>query len=121
MIAHEPALPSQAMSVQDTELGPAAAAERLRDGDWQAVDVRLAYERDEDGVIAGDVHIALTELSERAGEIDPARPVLLYCHTGSRSAMAVAALRGAGYDAHNLAGGIVAWTAAGLPVARPTA
>jgi rhodanese-related sulfurtransferase len=107
------------MSVQDTELDPATAAERLHDERWQAVDVRLAYERVEDGVIAGDVHIALTELSDRAAEIDPERPVLIYCHTGSRSAMAVAALRGAGYDAYNLAGGIVAWAAAGLPVARP--
>ena len=108
------------MSDEGTELDPAAAAERLRDGSWQTIDVRLAYERDEDGVIAGDVHIALTELSTRATEIDPERPVLIYCHTGSRSAMAVAALRGADYDAYNLAGGIVAWTAAGLPVARPT-
>jgi rhodanese-related sulfurtransferase len=103
-----------------TELTPAEAAERLHDERWQAVDVRLAYERVEDGVIAGDVHIALTELSDRAAEIDPERPVLLYCHSGSRSAMAVSALRGAGYDAYNLTGGIVAWTAAGLPVARPT-
>jgi rhodanese-related sulfurtransferase len=119
MIVDEPALLSSAMSAQDTELDPAAAAERLREPAWQAVDVRLAYERDDDGVLAGDVHIALTELSERAGEIDPERPVLVYCHTGSRSAMAVAALRGAGYEAYNLAGGIVAWTAAGLPVTRP--
>ena len=107
------------MSAQDTELDPATAAERLRGGGWQAVDVRLAYERDEDGAIADDVHIALTELSERAGEIDPEHPVLIYCHSGSRSAMAVAALRGAGYDAYNLSGGIVAWAAAGLPLARP--
>jgi rhodanese-related sulfurtransferase len=106
------------MSDIDATLSPAEAAERLRGG-WQVVDVRLAYERDEDGVIADDMHIALTELSARAGEIDPERPVLVYCHTGSRSAMAVAALRSAGFDAHNLAGGIVAWVAAGLPVARP--
>jgi len=106
------------MAAEDTELDPAGAAERVRDARWQTVDVRLAYERDEDGVLAGDTHIALTELSVRAGEIDPERPVLVYCHSGSRSAMAVAALRGAGYDAYNLAGGIVAWVAAGLPVER---
>jgi rhodanese-related sulfurtransferase len=99
----------------DAELTPAEAAAALDDG-WQVLDVRLAYERVDDGVLAGDVHIELTELGARAGEIDPARPVLVYCHTGSRSAMAVAALRGAGYDARNLAGGIAAWKQAGLPV-----
>ena len=62
-----------------------------------------------DGVIEGDVLIPLDELSVRAGEIDPARPALIYCRSGSRSAMAVAALRAAGYDAHNLAGGMLAW------------
>ncbi len=108
------------MTDDTTELEPAAADERLREDDgWQLLDVRLAYERVEDGVIAGDVHIELTDLSARAGELDPERPLLVYCHTGSRSAMAVAALRGAGYDAYNLAGGIVAWAGAGLPVARP--
>ncbi|MGB2711614.1 MAG: rhodanese-like domain-containing protein, partial [Conexibacter sp.] len=59
------------------------------------------------------------ELSARAEELDAARPLLVYCHSGSRSAMAAAALRGAGYDAHNLDGGIVAWKQAGLPVASP--
>jgi rhodanese-related sulfurtransferase len=102
-------------------LPPAEAAARLAADGWQLVDVRLAHERVEDGVIAPDVHIPLTELSTRAGEIDAERPVLVYCHTGSRSAMAVAALRGAGYDAHNLAGGIAAWAQAGLPVERPAA
>jgi len=101
-------------------LAPPDAAARLSDdAGWQVLDVRLAHERVEDGVLPRDVHIPLTELAARAGEIDPERPVLVYCHTGSRSAMAVAALRGAGYDAFNLAGGIEAWAQAGLPVERP--
>lgn len=103
----------------EAALAPADAAARLAQDGWQIVDVRLAYERVEDGVIAGDVHIELTELSARAGEIDPERPVLVYCHSGSRSAMAVAALRAAGYDAHNLDGGILAWAGAGLPLEPP--
>ena len=107
------------MSVEDSELTPAEAAARLREGDWQVVDVRLPEERVEDGVIADDVHIELTELAIRAGEIDRERPLLVYCRSGSRSAMAVAALRPAGYDAHNLAGGMLAWREAGLPVAQP--
>lgn len=105
------------MTVDASELSPAEAAARLReDADWQVVDVRLPDER-ADGVIAGDVHIELMELSARAGEIDPHRPTLVYCRSGARSAMAVAALRGVGYDAHNLAGGMLAWLEAGFPVA----
>lgn len=105
------------MSTDTSELTPAEAAARLRDEqDWQVVDVRTPEERP-DGVIEGDVLIPLAELSTRAGEIDPQRPALIYCRSGSRSAMAVAALRTAGYDAHNLAGGMLAWLDAGLPVA----
>ena len=103
------------MTVDASELTPAEAAARLREDDaWQVVDVRTPDERP-DGVIAGDVLIPLDELSVRAGEIDPSRPALIYCRSGSRSAMAVAALRSAGYDAHNLAGGMLAWREAGLP------
>jgi hydroxyacylglutathione hydrolase len=106
------------MSTDVSELTPIEAAARLREqDDWQIVDVRTAEERP-DGVIEGDVLIPLDELSARAGEIDPARPSLIYCRSGSRSAMAVAALRAAGYDAHNLAGGMLAWLEAGLPTAE---
>lgn len=103
------------MTVDVSDLAPAEAAARLREGTWQVVDVRTAEERP-DGVIEGDVLIPLDELSARAGEIDPQRPALIYCRSGARSAMAVAALRAAGYDAHNLAGGMLAWLDAGLPV-----
>lgn len=120
MIATGPAertvYPLPPMTTDVSELSPAEAAARLQDDDWQIVDVRTPAERP-DGVIEGDVLIPLDELSARAGEIDPARPALIYCRSGARSAMAVAALRTAGYDAHNLAGGMLAWLEAGLPVA----
>jgi hydroxyacylglutathione hydrolase len=103
------------MTTDVSDLTAAEAAARLRDEDgWQVVDVRTPAERP-DGVIEGDVLIPLDELSARAGEIDPRRPSLIYCRSGSRSSMAVAALRAAGYDAHNLAGGMLAWLEAGLP------
>lgn len=101
-------------------LAPADAAARLdADDSWQVLDVRLPEERAE-GRIAGSVHIELTELSARAGELDAGRPVLVFCRSGARSAMAAAALRGAGYDAHDLAGGLLAWAEAGLPVESET-
>jgi rhodanese-related sulfurtransferase len=103
------------MSADPSPLTPAEAAERLRDGGWQVIDVRLPEERAE-GRIAGSAHIELTELSARAAELDADRPLLVFCRSGTRSAMAVAALRGAGYDAHDLAGGMLAWAEAGLPI-----
>lgn len=102
------------MSSDVPQIAPAEAAQRLADG-WQAIDVRLPEEVAE-GCIAGIVHIELGELSVRAGEIDRERPVLVVCRSGVRSAMAVAALRPAGWDAHNLDGGMLAWAEAGLPV-----
>ncbi len=105
------------MSVDASEITPAEAAAHLNDEDgWQVIDVRTPDERP-DGAIEGDVLIPLDELSTRAGEIDPQRPALIYCRSGARSAMAVSALRAAGYDAHNLAGGMLAWLDAGLPTA----
>jgi rhodanese-related sulfurtransferase len=100
----------------ETDLDPRDVAQRLEEG-WLLVDVRRDDER-ADARIAGDLHIVLDQLTARAGEIDADRPVVFYCHTGSRSAMAAQAFRASGFDAHSLAGGIEAWESAGLPVDR---
>jgi rhodanese-related sulfurtransferase len=83
--------------------------------DVQLIDVREQYEVDA-GRIAGARHIPLGLLSSEAGSIDRDRPTVFVCRSGSRSAMATQAFRGAGYDAHNLAGGLLDWDAAGLPL-----
>lgn len=44
--------------------------------------------------------------------------LLCICRSGARSGRVVAALRNAGYDAINVAGGMNAWQADGLPVVR---
>ncbi|MBC3193427.1 rhodanese-like domain-containing protein [Pseudonocardia sp. C8] len=67
------------------------------------------------GHIEGAFHAPL-------GDLDPARfdrdrTVVAICRSGNRSATAAAALAGAGVDARNLAGGMKAWAAAGLPFA----
>ncbi len=81
----------------------------------QLVDVRADHEW-EAGRIEGAKHLPLAELSERAGEIDKDRPVVLYCRGGNRSTMATEALADAGYDAAKLSEGIVGWSEAGLPL-----
>jgi rhodanese-related sulfurtransferase len=88
----------------------------LDSGEIQVVDVREQYEWDA-GRIAGARHIELTRLTAEAESIDRETPVVFSCRVGSRSAMAAKAFRGAGYDAHNLEGGLVAWADQGLPLA----
>jgi rhodanese-related sulfurtransferase len=90
-------------------------AQKLIDEGAQVIDVRTDHEW-EVGRIAGATHLPLAELSERVGEIDKERPVLLYCRGGNRSTMAAAALSEAGYDAAKLTEGIVGWAEAGLPL-----
>ena len=95
---------------------PQQVSEILQNGDdVQLIDVREAYEH-EAGRIAGDRLIELGRLAQEAASIDPARPVIFYCRTGARSAMATQAFAQAGFDAHNLTGGLAAWDAAGLPL-----
>jgi rhodanese-related sulfurtransferase len=90
-------------------------ARQLLDQGAQLVDVRADHEW-EAGRISGATHIPLAELSQRTGEIDKDRPVVLYCRGGNRSSMAAAALTDAGYDAAKLTEGIVGWDAADLPL-----
>jgi rhodanese-related sulfurtransferase len=98
----------------ETELAPERAAELIGAG-AELIDVRRGYEF-EGGHLAGARNVEMNELSAAAESIARDRPVLFYCRTGNRSGMAAQAFREAGYDAHNLAGGIVAWTAGGLPL-----
>lgn len=95
-------------------IAPAAAADWLGSGHPPLlVDVREASERAA-LAIGGSVHVPLGELP--AFEPAVGRSVLVHCASGPRSARAVADLRARGVDAHDLAGGIVAWVDAGLPV-----
>lgn len=95
------------------EVSPADAAARpegavlldvREDDEWQA------------GHAPGAVHMALGDLGREYGRLPDDAPVLCVCRTGHRSERAAAALRGAGYDASNVAGGMKAWLADGLPV-----
>lgn len=99
----------------ERDLTPQQAAERLRGGAVQLIDVREPYEH-EAGRIPGDRHVELGRLAQAAESIDRGTPVIFYCRSGARSAMAAEAFAGAGFAAHNLAGGLQAWVAAGLPL-----
>ena len=90
-------------------------AQKLIENGAQLIDVRADHEW-EAGRIAGAKHVPLSELAERTGEIDPERPVVLYCRGGNRSTMATDALSDAGFDAAKLSEGIVGWSEADLPL-----
>ena len=94
---------------------PSRSPTLLETTDVQLIDVRQPHEH-EAGRIAGDRLIELMQLTSQAETIDRDRPVVFYCRSGSRSAMATEAFRNAGYDAHNMVGGLVQWDAAGLPL-----
>ena len=84
-------------------------------GEIELVDVREPEEWDA-GRIAGSRHVQLTELSAQAASLPRDRPIVFVCRSGSRSAMATQAFRQAGYDAHNMTGGLLEWAAEGLPL-----
>src|SRR5215210_4851245 len=97
------------------DLTPARVAELLRGG-AQLIDVRELHEREAGRIPDDSAHIELDRLTGEADAIDRERLVVFYCRTGSRSAMAAQAFAAAGYDAHNLEGGLKAWAAEGLPL-----
>ena len=97
------------------DLSPARVAELMQDG-VQLIDVRELYEREAGRIPDDTAHIEMDRLSEEAGTIDAGRRVVFYCRTGSRSSVAAQAFAAAGYDAHNLDGGLKAWVEGGLPL-----
>jgi len=84
------------------------------------VDVRTRTEF-EAGHIPQAEHHFLGRLTKEAAAIDSARPVVVQCLSGGRSAIAASILQRAGLEVTNMEGGIRAWSACGLPVSRPAA
>jgi rhodanese-related sulfurtransferase len=102
------------------EIASAELAERLgRNPRPQLLDVRTAAEF-AGGHLLGAVNLPVTALTARldALKLDPARPVIAICLSGHRSIPAVRLLRQRGFDAQQLAGGMLAWRAQKLPETR---
>lgn len=95
-----------------TPIGPEDLARRMRDPDHPILllDVREADER-ETARIEPSLHIPMNEVPRRVGEIPKDRPVVVYCHSGTRSLMVAGYLEGQGYSGvANLTGGIDGWS-----------
>ena len=92
----------------------------LNRGKATIVDVRSAEEFAK-GHLRDAKNIPLADLSARIGELEKskARSVVVVCQTGARSDKAVRQLAAAGFsDVVALDGGVAAWQAAGLPIAK---
>jgi adenylyltransferase/sulfurtransferase len=78
--------------------------------DFQLIDVREPYEWQICNLEPQGARLTpLGVFPTIVGELDPATPLVVYCRSGARSAMAVEKLRETGFDAINLKGGILAW------------
>lgn len=103
---------SQANPQGMTEITARELKERLERGDdIQIIDVREPAEY-EAARIPDSRLIPLAEVVNRMGEIDATRETVVHCKMGGRSARAIEALRGAGFQGKllNLKGGITAWS-----------
>lgn len=97
------------------DYSPQQVSDLLARGEIQLIDVRTPHEH-EAGRIAGDRLVALSRLAAEVDTLDQSRPVVFYCRSGARSGMASEAFSQAGFDAHNMTGGLLEWDAAGLPI-----
>ncbi len=86
------------------------------------LDVREVAELEKDGYIAGAVNIPVREVLANLDKL-PAQdqPIVIYCASGARGAMLMAAMQFLGYtDVKNLAGGLGGWKKAELAVETGT-
>lgn len=102
-------------------LSPAMAVKMMNeDEDFVVLDVREASET-ANGKITNAIQIPVGSVVKRIGEIEQhkEKPVLVYCRTGARSAIACNHLTKAGFTkVYNLAGGITAWIDDHLPTSK---
>lgn len=101
----------------ETEISADRAAELIDAGAF-LVDVRRPYEWDA-GRIPGATHIEMNELANSAESVPRDQAVVFYCRSGSRSALAAAAFRQAGWDAYNLESGLYGWVERGHELDPP--
>jgi len=106
--------------VKDKPIPVEQAAEKIAAG-VQLLDVRTQDEWDA-GHLKGAklVPLSMEGFAEKAKAVlDPKKPVVVYCHSGNRSAMAAKRLRDGGFTTVlDMAGGITAWEKEGKPVVK---
>lgn len=98
-----------------------AEADQLIQVKVPMLDVRTRKEWDQGhlkgGVLIDVYDAAFAEKVKK--QFDPSKPVLIYCHSGHRSAIAAKQLKALGYKTlYDMNGGIVAWKKADKKVVK---
>lgn len=100
------------------QLAAGDAVRLMNNDDTVIVDVREPQEFS-GSHIKGAIHIPMSALKTRLNELEKYknRPVLAYCRSGSRSNYACRVMKKAGFEqVNNLAGGVMGWESANLPL-----
>jgi glyoxylase-like metal-dependent hydrolase (beta-lactamase superfamily II)/rhodanese-related sulfurtransferase len=103
--------------VSTDRLSPQTAADRMAGPNPPLlIDIRTLRER-ADTVIDGSMHRPLNTLREGLPDVPRDRAIIIHCAGGYRSSIAASLLQRDGFtNVSELAGGIKAWEAAGLPI-----
>ncbi len=109
-----------ALTMRGKRASPLEVTQLINRGKSLVLDVRdtAAFAN---GHLRDAKNIPLTELVGRVGELDKSKSktVVLVCQKGVRSPLAAKVLAKAGFeDVVSLDGGVTAWQAAGLPLAK---
>jgi rhodanese-related sulfurtransferase len=107
-------------------IAPGEAREMIAKGAL-VLDVRDAPEVEKSGKVAGALHVSRGMLEFRADPASPyhdktfdrAKPVIVYCASGGRSALSAKALRDLGYERVFNLGAFKDWVESGGPVDHP--
>jgi rhodanese-related sulfurtransferase len=116
----------EAANASVPRITPAQAKEMIARGDAVVLDVRDGMEVAQSGKVAGAVHIPRGLLEFKADpespahdkNLDPAKPVILYCASGGRSALAGKTLKDLGYGQVFNLGAFKDWAESGGPVEK---
>ena len=102
------------------EVGTLEATQMINHKDAVILDVREDSEFAL-GHLPNAKHIPLKQLTDRLKELEKFRnkPMIINCRSGARSARACGLLKKQGFEnVYNLAGGMNAWSQAGLPIEK---
>ena len=99
-----------------TDVGAAGLAAMLQNKDFLLINVHIPYEGEIEGT---DLFIPYNEVETNLDRLpaDKDARLVVYCRSGSMSAIASRTLVGLGYtNVSNLDGGMIAWEQAGYPL-----
>ena len=107
-------------SGKSNQVDPTAAIRLMNNDDAVVVDVREVNDFNK-GHIKDAKNIPMSSLKQQLDNVAKVKdlPVLMYCRSGNISGRACRVLKRSGYsNVHNLAGGILGWQDANLPLTK---